>query len=133
MNSVVLAIVLIVALLAAFVFLHTLLVKVPYTDTAPRERFRWPVWKWYPLAVISLLVIAMMGNVIYVRSRRDRSVLSRDTAIRYQAGHESTPADRVMIAGKDRPLVATVGSAGRMTTGTSGKATKATPTPKKKH
>lgn len=130
MDSVVLAVVLIVALLAAFAFLNTILLKVPYRDAIPRERFRWPVWKWYPIVAISLLVVTMLGSIVYNRSRRDRSVIPTTMTIQNQAGREGDATDRVMIAGKEAPKVAVLNTSGSMTTGTSGKATKTKPKPK---
>lgn len=120
-SSIPLAIVLIVALLAAFFFIHSLLRKVPYTDTVPREQYKWPVWNWYPLVVISALVLALAANVFWTRSAENDSPTGGPDLAQMAEDQPDMVVDRVMVAGKEAPKVATKNTAGNMTTSTSGK------------
>lgn len=54
--------VLMAGILAAFFVWHSITRKLPFTEAVPRERYRWPVWNWYALVVISGFGVAFAAN-----------------------------------------------------------------------
>lgn len=121
-SSIPLAIVLIVALLASFFFVHALLRNVPYTETSPRETHRWPVWNWYPLVVISALVLTLSANVFFTRRAERLSPSGGPDIVEMKRNlPDDYSFDRQLVAGKEAPKIATKSTGGTMTTTSSGK------------
>src|SRR4051794_6161378 len=61
--SLTLGLVMILASVLVFVLLHSVLRRVPWENTFPRERFRWPVFNWFPLVLITAIVVALGSNL----------------------------------------------------------------------
>ena len=90
-----LAIALMAVVLVAFLLLHQLLHRVPWRDASPAERFRWPVWSWYPLLVLFGLLIGLGANILYMQRPSTANALPRhDRAgdLQMQRGEETPPA-----------------------------------------
>lgn len=68
-TSVLLALILLVAVITAFIVLHSVLREVPRERTMPRERYRWPVWNWYPLLIVGGLVLALAAALVMERQQ----------------------------------------------------------------
>lgn len=118
MNSaLLLAIVMLVGVVLAFAIIHSIIRRVPYEDAVPRERFRWPVWNWYPMVVIGALVVTM-SFAIYHASNEGGGRTADDLSVADEYA-ESETTDFELVAGKDTKSAAT-GTAGGMTTTTSG-------------
>lgn len=114
MSPVLFAVLMLVGVVAAFAIVHSLTRKIPFTDTVPRERFRWPVWNWYPLVVIGALVTTL-GFAIYYEAR-DGDRRSADDLVDANDS-EAEATDFELVAGKDKKP-GTTSTSGAMTTGT---------------
>ena len=89
-----LAIALMGVVLIAFLVLHQLVRRVPWTDASPVERFRWPVWSWYPILIITGLLIGLGANILYMQRPDVPNHLprtDRGAELQMQRGQE-TPA-----------------------------------------
>ena len=90
-----LAIALMAVVLMAFIVLHQTLHRLPWTDAAPRERFRWPVWSWYPLLILFGLLLGLGANILYMQRPSIPDHLpttDRASELELQRGHEKPPA-----------------------------------------
>lgn len=61
-----------------FLALHLLLRNVPWQDAAPRERWRWPVWSWYPLALGFGLLVGLAGNLYWIQRTPDHGNVAEE-------------------------------------------------------
>ena len=89
-----LAIAMMAVLLVVFALVQRLVRRVPWTDASPPERFRWPVWSWYPLLIITGLLIGLGANILYMQRPSTANRLPRhDRAeeLQMQRGGEETP------------------------------------------
>ena len=122
MNSaLILAVVMLVGVLVAFAVIHSLTRRIPFEQTVPRERFRWPVWNWYPMVVIAGLAVTLSFAIYYAATRTSSS----DT-LSAADEYDAERSDFELVAGRESGLKATpktTGTAGSMTTGTAGKMT----------
>lgn len=66
--------------LLAFAVLSVAMGRVPWDDTYPRERFRWPVWKWFPMVVITALVLALSSNLWFTERATHAGLAQRTTS-----------------------------------------------------
>lgn len=87
--------------LLAFAVLTVAMGRVPWDNTYPRERFRWPVWKWFPMVVITALVLALSSNLWFTARATHASL-----AVRAASTHGRN-ADIQPVRGDETKAVAT--------------------------
>ena len=86
--------VMIAASVIAFAILHSVMRRIPWELTSPRERFRWPVFSWFPLVLISALVLSQGTNLWFTWRAEHRTVSASDTRRDIQPVRGTEPAAR---------------------------------------
>lgn len=76
--------------LLAFAVFSVAMGRVPWDNTYPRERFRWPVWKWFPMVVITALVLAL-GSNLWFTERATRAGFAHASASRHDRNADIQP------------------------------------------
>ena len=72
-----LSFVMMAGIVVAFVVWHSITRRLPFTEAVPRERYRWPVWNWYAIVVISGFGVAFAAN-FYWNERIPREVVANE-------------------------------------------------------
>ena len=98
------------AVLAAFLLLHGLFRRLPFTEAVPRERFRWPVWNWYAL-VVGIGILFGLGANLYWNDRYPRSgnVELMEPAFTYDGGQPINDPDPHDVIEDSREIRRTAG------------------------
>ena len=112
-TSVLLALILLVAVVAAFIVLHSVLRDVPRKRTMPREGYRWPVWNWYPLAVVGILVLALGAALVMERQQAVTGEVGKPFPVEAYEADDSRmePGERRPVRGTDPLTTGTTGGA----------------------
>ena len=113
-----------------FLVLHLLLRSVPYDETSPRERWPWPVWSWYPLALGFGLLAALAANLYWIQRTPDHGNVAEDPGwesdIQPVRGQE-TPTPAATPTGQSRVVPKTSRILAQADVPVSGDAAAATP------